>query len=146
MGMLSTFISTVFCFLIGLVIVASGAWSSGLTSTPLTIAAFKTVFGPFAVWVVTVLASTFGIGLIVSYAFVARGLWSYLTNGKYALIGSLIYCLSTVAGALVNAHVLWLLGDIINAGMIVINVGAIIILSKVIKDGISAYAVRNAKA
>lgn len=146
MGMLSTFISTCFCFLIGLVIVASGAWSSGLTSTPLTIAAFKTVFGPFAVWVVTILASTFGIGLIVSYAFVARGLWSYLTNGKYLLLGSLIYCLSTVMGALVNANVLWLLGDIINVGMIVINVGAIIVLSKIIKDGIAAYAARNANA
>lgn len=146
MAMLSTFISTFFCFLLGLTIVASGAWDSGFTSTPLTIAAFKTVFGPLAIWVITILAIAFGVGLIVSYGFVARGLWSYLTNGRFIFAGSLLYCMSSVMGALVNPCVLWLLGDIINAGMILINVTAIIVLSKIIKDGLVAYAARNAKA
>jgi AGCS family alanine or glycine:cation symporter len=147
MGMLSTFISTFFCFLMGLVIVASDAWSSGLlTNTPLTIAAFKTAFGPLAIWVVTILALTFGIGLIVSYAFVARSLWAYLTGGKFLLLGNLLYCACAVIGALIDPKIAWVVGDIINAGMIVINVGAIIVLSKIIKDGINAYAAQNAKA
>ena len=147
MGMLSTFISTVFCFLMGLVIVASDAWSSGvLTNTPLTIAAFKTAFGPLAIWVVTILALTFGIGLIVSYAFVARSLWSYLTGGKFLLLGSLLYCACAVIGALIDPKIAWVVGDIVNAGMILINVSAIIVLSKIIRDGINAYAAHNAKA
>lgn len=142
MGMLTTFISTFFCFLMGWVIVASGAWTTGLTSTPLTIAAFETAFGALAIWVVTLLASIFGIGLIVSYGFVARSLWCYVTNGRCVLFGSLLYCMSAVVGALSKPDILWLTGDIVNAGMILINVGAIIVLSKVIKEGLSAYAAR----
>lgn len=146
MAMLSTFISTLFCFLLGLTIIASGVWDSGLSSTPLTIASFKTVFGSLAVWIVTILSTAFGVGLIVSYGFVARGLWAYVMNGRYAMLGILLYCVSASIGALVNPHVLWLLGDIVNAGMVLINVSAIIVLSKIIKDGINAYAARNAKA
>lgn len=146
MGMLSTFISTFFCFLMGLVIVASDTWGSGLTSTPLTIAAFKTAFGSLAIWVVTVLALTFGTGLIVSYAFVARSLWSYLTGGKFLLLGSLLYCACAVIGALIDPKIAWIVGDIVNAGMILINVTAIIVLCKIIRDGITAYAAHNGRA
>ena len=145
MGMLTTFISTTFGLLMGLVIVASGAWSSGLTSTPLTIAAFQTAFGSLAIWVVTALASIFGIGLIVSYGFVARSLWAYLTNGKCTIVGSLLYCVSAVVGTLVKPDILWLTGDIINACLILINVSALIVLSKVIRDGIAAYAAQKAE-
>lgn len=145
MGMLSTFICTLFGFLMGLVIVASQSWTTGLTNTPLTIAAFKTVFGPLAVWVVTALALIFGMGLMVSYAFVTRSLWSYLTGGRYIILGNILYCVSAVIGALADPKIIWFLGDIVNAGMLLINVAAILFLSKVIRDGITAYAVRNAQ-
>ncbi len=139
MSMLAVFISTIVSMLVGLCIVVSGVWNSGLTSTALTIASFRTVFGVFGGWVVTALSVSFGIGLIVSYAFVARIVWRYLTGNRYELVGDGIYCLFACVGALSNAHILWYVGDIINAAMILINVSAIMLLRKVIKDGIATY-------
>lgn len=139
MSMLAVFVSTLVCALVGLCIVASGVWDSGLASTALTIAAFQTVFGVFGGWVVTVLSVSFGIGLLVSYAFVARTVWRYLTGNRYEWLGNGIYCLFACMGALSNAHILWYVGDIINAAMILLNVSAIMLLSKVIKDGIASY-------
>lgn len=139
MSMLTVFIGTVVCFLVGFSIVISGVWNCGLTSTALTIASYETVFGFWGGIVVTVLSVSFGMGLIVSYGFIARELWLYFTSGRYELMGSLIYCIFSAIGALSNAHILWVFGDLINAGMIVLNIVGILILNKVIKDGIIAY-------
>lgn len=62
MGMLTTFISALVCFLVALCIIVSGVWNNGLTSTELTIASFNTVFGVYGGWIVSFLAITFGIG------------------------------------------------------------------------------------
>lgn len=143
MAMLTVFISSCICFILGLAIIACGVWQAGHTSTALVITSFNTVFGSIAGWVVVILSIAFGSGLIVSYGFVAQNVWGYLTGGRFALIGSLLYCSVSFLGALVNPHVLWLLGDIINAGMILINISALIILSNVIKSGLKAYAEKN---
>lgn len=140
MGMLTTFISTMICFILGVSILVCGLWDAGQTSTALVIQSFNTVFGAVAGWVVTILAIAFGGGLLVSYGFVARNVWAYLTNGRFALIGSLLYCAFAFMGAMVNPHVLWLLGDIINAGLILLNIPAIIMLIKVIQNGLKKYA------
>ena len=92
MSMLVVFISTVVCLMVGLCIVASGVWNSGLTSTALTIASFETVFGNLGGWVVTALSVSFGMGLLVTYAFIAREVWLYLTAGRFELVFSLLYC------------------------------------------------------
>jgi AGCS family alanine or glycine:cation symporter len=139
MSMLTVFIGTIVCFLVGLSIVISGVWNCGLTSTALTIASYETVFGFWGGIVVTVLSVSFGIGLIVSYGFIARELWLFFTSGRYEILGSLLYCIFSAIGALCNAHILWVFGDLINAGMIVLNIVGILILNKVIKDGIIAY-------
>lgn len=139
MSMLTVFIGTIVCFLVGLSIVISGVWNCGLTSTALTIASYETVFGFWGGIVVTVLSVSFGMGLIVSYGFIARELWLYFTSGRYEVIGILFYCIFSAIGALCNAHILWVFGDLINAGMIVLNIVGILMFNKVIKDGIAAY-------
>ena len=80
MGMVSTFISTCIGFIVALCIVASGVWDTGLTSTALTIAAFDTVFGTYGGWIVSFLAVSFGFGVMVSYAYVVRSAWMFLTQ------------------------------------------------------------------
>ncbi len=139
LSMLTVFISTVVSFLVGLSIIVSGVWNCGLTSTALTIASYETVFGFWGGIVVTVLSVSFGIGLIVSYGFIARELWLYFTSGRYEVAGSLLYCIFSAIGALCNAHILWVFGDLINAGMILLNIVGILMLNRVIKDGIIAY-------
>lgn len=139
MSMLTVFISVIVCFLIGLCIIVSGVWDCGLTSTALTIAAFQTVFGEFGGWLVTLLSMSFGLGLIVSYAFIAREMWLYLSSNRYEKFGSYLYCACSVIGTLCNVHVLWTIVDAINVCMLFLNLIGIIWLSSVVSKGIRSY-------
>ena len=64
-------------------IVASGAWQSGLNGIGMTIVAYETVFGSLGGWVVTILSAMFGLGVLIAYAYIGRECWSFLTGGRY---------------------------------------------------------------
>ncbi|UNE35106.1 sodium:alanine symporter family protein [Vermiphilus pyriformis] len=128
MSMLSTFISTIVCFIVALCIVVSGVWNSGLTSTPLTIAAFNTVFGEWGGWLVSFLSVTFGAGVLVSYGYITREAWLSVTGGRGALLFTILYCVVAFLGALVKVDVVWASVDLVNAAMLIINLLGIVYL------------------
>lgn len=121
MGMVSTLVSSIVCFIVALCIVVSGVWDSGLTSAALTIASFNTVFGQWGGFIVSFLSISFGIGVLVSYAYISRAAWVSLTNGKYEKLFALFYCAAAFAGAVVNVHAVWQSVRIINGLLLVIN-------------------------
>lgn len=139
-AMLSTFISTTFCFIVGLCIVASGVWNTGLTSTALTIEAFRTVFGSFGGYAVTFLSVTFGVGVLIAYAYITREVWLFLTGGRYAFAFPILYCASAFGGALIDPSLLWAYGDIPQAFMLTINLFGILYLLPVIRKNIITFA------
>ncbi len=121
MGMVSTFVSSIVCFLVALCIVISGVWDSGLTSAALTISAFNTVFGIWGGWIVSFLSISFGIGVLVSYVYITRAAWFSLTGGKYEKLFALFYCSAAFAGAVVDVRVVWMAVKIMNGLLLVIN-------------------------
>ena len=121
MGMVSTFVSSIVCFLVALCVVISGVWDSGLTSSALTIAAFNTVFGQWGGWIVSFLSISFGVGVLVSYAYITRAAWFSLTNGKYEKLFALFYCSAAFAGAVINVKLLWKAVEISNGLLLAIN-------------------------
>lgn len=129
LGMMSTFVSSVVCFLVALCIVVSGAWSSGLTSTALTIAAYQTVFGLYAGLIINALALLFGLGVIISYGYVVRAAWIFLTHNRYQYVCVVLYGLAACFGALGAVEFVWMITDIIMAGMLIINVYAVLVFS-----------------
>jgi len=132
MGMVSTFISTLVCFTVGLCIVASGVWNSGLNSTALTVASFETVLGSFGGWIVSFLSISFGFGVLVAYAYVTRAAWLFLTNNKYHLVFTILYSLCTLFGAIATVDLVWNLIDIVVAGTLFINLfGLLYLLPKI---------------
>ncbi|MDR3646930.1 MAG: amino acid carrier protein [Candidatus Babeliales bacterium] len=129
MSMLSVFISTfVVSFLVALTIISSGVWNNGLSSTALTISAFETAFGGYAGWIITFLSASFGLGVIVPFAFITRESWMYLTNNRWPLVFSVLYCLSTVVGCLSPVVLIINIADIINAIIFFINMYPIVYL------------------
>lgn len=132
MGMISTFISTLIGFIIALCIVVSGAWNSGFNSTALTIAAFDTVFGVYGGWIVSFLSISFGFGVMVSYAYVVRSAWMFVTNNRFLYGFIAVYSLCAFAGALATVDLVWYLADIIIAVMLLINLyGLLMLLPKI---------------
>ena len=145
MGMVSTFISTCIAFIVALCIVVSGVWSSGLNSTALTIASFDTVFGDYGGWIVSFLAISFGLGVIVSYAYVVRSAWLFVTNNRFANVFTVTYSLCVFGGALAAVDFVWDLAGIIITIMLLINLyGLLMLLPKIRTELLSQL--RNYKA
>ncbi len=143
MSMLSSFISTIVCFMVALCIIASGVWDSGATSTALTVKAFNTVFGVYGGWIVSFLSMTFGMGVLVSYAYLTREFWFYITNRKYESVFAILYCLVAFAAVFVDPTVLWSWADIPNAVMLTINLLGIVWLLPLIKRETTAFMAKN---
>jgi len=139
MGMMSTFVSVCVCFIITLCIVASGQWVSDLDSTALTIASYNTVFGQYGGWIVSFLSMTFGIGVMVSYAYITRAAWLFLTQGRFALGFVLTYSAAAFVGATVGVRSVWAVIDVVNVVMLVINLFAIVYLLPVIVRGMREF-------
>lgn len=135
MGMMSTFISSIVCFTVALCIVMSGVWNSGLTSTALTIASFNTVFGSMGGWIVSFLSISFGIGVLVSFAYISRAAFMCVTNGRYGLLFPLLYCVASFLGAMADVHALWSAVAVINAILLIINTtGLLVLIPKIRAD------------
>jgi len=133
MGMMSTFVSSLVCFLVVLCVVISGVWDSGLTSTALTIAAFKTTFGWLGGWIVSFLSISFGLGVLVALAYISRAAWLCVTNGRYENAFPIIYCIAAFLGAIAEVHILWTAVSIINGIMLTINLFGLLYLAPAIR-------------
>lgn len=132
MGMIGTFVSTLVCFLVGLCIVMSGVWSSGLTSTALTLASYSTVFGSFGGVLVSFLAIAFGAGVLVAYAYITRAAFLYVTGGRYEYVFIALYCGAAFLGATMTPTLIFIAGDIPQALLLTLNMlGLLILLPRV---------------
>jgi AGCS family alanine or glycine:cation symporter len=130
---LSPFIDTiVVCTMTALVIIMTGAWTSGETSSALTAMAFnKGLPGPgdFVV----------GFGLIF-FAFSTMLAWSYYGQVAVEYIFGLkavtpfryLYVILIFIGAVINLDIVWTFSDVMNGLMIVPNLIALLVLSPVI--------------
>lgn len=121
MSMASTFLSVLVCFLMMLAFLVTGVWDSGLTSTPLVMATYGSLFGVFGSAVATLLSVLFGIGVLVAYAFVGLEAWMLLTGGRWKNIYFAIYCSMAIVGSLSSVELVWGMIDIIAAGLIITN-------------------------
>lgn len=145
MSMLSTFISTLVCFIVALCILVSGALPTALAQggasygMPLTIATFNTVFGDFGGWIVTFLSMSFGAGVLVSYAYITREVWLFLTGGRFTFVFNFLYCAVAFIAALTDAQTVWDTGDIIIAIMLFINLYGLVYLIPVIRRALATF-------
>ena len=139
MSMLGTFVSMLVCFMISLVIVASGVWHNGLTSTALTISAYETLFGAAGGLLVTFLSISFGIGVMVSYAYITQAAWRTLITDPRGLFFMIAYSLFTFMGPLIDVSLLWSWCDLATVSMLLINLFGIMYLLPRIRTGIASF-------
>lgn len=134
MSMLGVFISAnLVCFMIALMIIMSGVWNNGQLSIDLTISAYETVFGIVGGWLVTLLSVSFGMGVLVTYGYIARSCWLFLTNGRFEYVFSMLFCGITFLGAIVQVDVVWSFVELANAGLLIVNLFGIVWLLPTIR-------------
>lgn len=140
MSMASTLVSAFVCFLVALCIVASGVWNSGQTSTALTIAAYNTVFGSIGGWMVALLSTAFGIGVLVSYAYITKAAWDTITKNRFTYLFIAVYCACAFFGAYTSRVTsLWAAVDLSLACMVSINLIGIVCLLPQLRKGLQSY-------
>jgi alanine or glycine:cation symporter, AGCS family len=144
MGMIGTFVSTIVCFLVALCIIVSGVWHNGLTSTQLTISAFNTVFGIYGGWIVSFLSVSFGVGVLVAYAYITRAAFLYLTNGRWDNLFVILYCAAAFFGSITTATTIFAAADIPQALLLFINLfGLLCLLPRLRKTLFNNNFVKN---
>jgi len=140
LSMLGVYINThVICFMMGVSILASGVWNNGETSTALVISAYETVFGSFAGWIISFLAINFAVSVLVSFAYVGRSCWSFVTGGKFMYMFPIFYAIAAFLGTYTTVAIVWNLADIVNAGLLILNITALLWFIATIRSGLKKY-------
>lgn len=132
MAMLSTFISTLVCFLVALCIIVSGVFDTGLEGITLTMKAYESLFGSWGGPIANFLSISFGMGVLVTFAYISHAAWRFLTGGRLPWFSGVLYCIATGIGALAKVSAIWYFASVVNAALLVINLLGILWLLPVI--------------
>jgi len=141
MSMCGVFISSfIVCFLVALIVIASGVWGNGEQSTSLAISAYETVFGSYGGWVVTFVAASFGLGVMVAFLFIGKTAWLFLTNNRWPSAFYVIFCCVAFIGTLTKVTLIWNINDLVNGALILVNLYAIVAFVPLLRSAIISYA------
>ena len=144
-SMTQTFIDTiVVCTMTGLVIVTSGAWTSGETGTQLTATGFGAIFNPTAGSMVVALGiAVFAYSTILGWCYYGEKSLEYLAGPKAILPYRIVFSAVVLVGAIAKLETVWLLSDVMNGLMALPNLIGLIVLSRVIVRETKDYYGRN---
>ena len=131
-GMLGTFIDTIIvCTMTALVIITTGAWTSGENGATLTAMAFERAL-PYGNYIVVISLMVFAFTTILGWSYYGERCAEYLFGPKAITPFRVMWCAAIPVGALTGLEVIWLTADIMNALMAVPNLLALTLLSPVI--------------
>jgi AGCS family alanine or glycine:cation symporter len=132
-GMLGTFIDTIcVCTLTALLIIMTGAWSSGETGAELSQMAFNMGMPYLGDFTVGFGLAIFAFSTMLAWSYYGQVCVEYIFGLKAVTPYRLLYVLLIFIGAMINLDVVWTFSDVMNGLMIVPNLIALLVLSPVI--------------
>ena len=132
-AMLGTFIDTlVICTITGLVIVVTGAWTSGETGATLSSLAFETALPGVGGYVVTFGLSVFAFTTLLGWSFYGEKCVEYLFGVRSIIPFRVLWIIAIPIGATAKLSFIWLLADTLNALMALPNLIALLLLSPLV--------------
>lgn len=132
-SMLGPFIDTiVICTMTGLVIILTGAFTSGETGADLTAKAFNMGLPGPGGYIVAIGIIFFAFSTAITWSYYGDRCIDYLFGQKLVMPYRVLYCLLLPVGAYVELATVWTISDIFNALMAWPNLIGLIFLSPVI--------------
>ncbi len=132
-GMFSVFIDTMIVnTLTAVVIILTGVWNSGETSSALTVSAFSTLFGSWGGWVVCIASFLFGLTTLITWSFYGEQCFAYVFGIKVKKLYRWLFCLAILGGAVKKAELIWSWGDLLNGITVIINVVVLVLILKIV--------------
>ena len=139
-AMLGTFIDTILvCTMTALVIILSGAWSSGENGAALSTLAFETSLPGVGSYVVVLGLVVFAFTTILGWSYYGERCAEYLFGTKVIWPYRLLWLCAIPVGAMTKLTLVWLFADILNGMMAIPNLIALVLLSPVIFRMTSRY-------
>jgi len=142
---LEPFIDTLFiCTLTALVIILSGAWSSGIAGVGMTVQGFESGFSHYGIqWlakhVVAASLLLFAFSTIISWSYYGTRAAQYIAGDKAIKPYYYIYCLFVFFGAVWGLELVWNFVDMVITFMTIPNLIALLLLTPVMKKEIDTY-------
>ncbi len=132
-AMIGTFIDTIIiCSVTGLVIIVSGAWTSGETGASLSSLAFETILPGLGSVIVSLGLCVFAFTTILGWSIYGEKCVGYLFGVKAILPFRILWIIAVPVGATANLSFIWLVADTLNAMMALPNLIALLLLSPVV--------------
>jgi len=132
-AMMGTFIDTIIvCSITGLVIIVSGAWTSGETGASLSSLAFESVLPGLGGFIVSAGLCIFAFTTILGWSIYGERCVSYLFGVRAIIPFRILWVLAIPIGAMADLSFIWLVADTLNALMALPNLVALLLLSPVV--------------
>jgi alanine or glycine:cation symporter, AGCS family len=112
-----------------LVLLLTGAWQSGATSSAAVALAFQTSIPVVGGWIVAFCVFLFGYTTLIGWAYYGEQFLAYLFGRAVTVPYRWIYCLLIPFGAMSKVEVVWAWGDLMNALQIFPNMIGLLALS-----------------
>lgn len=132
-AMIGTFIDTIIiCSVTGLVIIVSGAWTSGETGASLSSFAFESILPGVGSVIVSLGLCVFAFTTILGWSIYGEKCVGYLFGVKAIMPFRILWVAAIPIGATANLSFIWLVADTLNAMMALPNLIALLLLSPVV--------------
>lgn len=144
-SMTQTFIDTlVVCSFTGIAIVASGAWTSGETGSPLTQLTFRqSLPGEWGGWIVAVCLSMFAFSTILGWCYYGEKSLEFLLGEWAVRPYRLLFVVAVFIGSVRTLDFVWLFSDVMNGLMAIPNLVGLLLLSGVLASESRAFLQRG---
>ena len=143
-AMLGTFIDTIIiCSITGLVIITSGAWTSGINGASLSAAAFGQALPGAGNYIVAISLAIFAFTTLLGWSYYSERCTEFLFGVKAIMPFRVLWVIAIPLGATYNLKFAWLMADTLNALMAIPNLIALLLLSPVVFSLTREYLRKN---
>jgi len=142
-AMLGTFIDTILvCTMTALVIILTGAWTSGETGASLSTLAYgQGIAG--GNYIVTIGLVIFAFTTLIGWSYYGERCAEFLFGTAIIIPYRIVWVVAVMTGALIKLNFVWLLADVMNGFMAIPNLIALALLSPVIFKVTKDYLNKN---
>ncbi len=142
-AMLGTFIDTILiCTMTALVIILTGAWTSGETGASLSTLAYgQGIAG--GNYIVTIGLVVFAFTTLIGWSYYGERCAEFIFGTAIIIPYRIVWVVAVMTGALIKLNFVWLLADVMNGFMAIPNLIALALLSPVIFKVTKDYLNKN---
>lgn len=127
-------VSFIMCTLTGLVVISSGAWTSGDTGSVMVLNAYESVYGSLGKYIMCIIMVLFAYSTFLGFYIEYKTSITYLFGEKSLKFLKWLYYVPIIFATLMPIEAIWSMADMAVGFIVVPNIIALLCLSKKLKN------------